>query len=201
MARMNLAESFFINSSVRVRELRRSVGPMVLDAADATGVRRVLEVGCGQGIGVELLLSRFTEAEIVGIDLDAKMIGRARRRLESRRDRVSLEVGDVCSLPFEDASFDVVVDFAAVHHVPDWRAALGEIARLLAPGGQFLFEDHDVTKHSWFARTFFAHPVERFTASEFAEALAGVGIDVDDRLDDRNGHFFGRGISRQVSGT
>ena len=196
MARMNLAESLFINSAARVREMRRTIGPRVLESADSTGVRRVLEVGCGQGVGVELILTRFTDTEVVGIDLDPKMIRRAQRRLASRRDRAEVRVGDVCSLPFEDASFDVIVDFAAVHHIPDWRAALGEIARLLVPGGQFLFEDHDVTKHSLFARTFFAHPDERFTAAEFASALADVGIYVDDRLDDRNGHFVGRGIKR-----
>ena len=198
MATMNLAESLFINSRLRVRELRRTIGPRVLEPADPTGVRRVLEVGCGQGVGVELIVTRFADAEVVGIDLDAKMIRRAQQRLSSYRDRVEVRVGDLCSLPFEDASFDVVVDFAAVHHVPDWRAALREIARVLGPGAQFLFEDHDVTKHSLFAKTFFAHPDERFTATEFASALAAVGISVDERLEDGNGHFVGRGIKRSV---
>jgi ubiquinone/menaquinone biosynthesis C-methylase UbiE len=196
MAKMNLAESLFINSMVRVRELRRTIGSRVLESADSTGVRRVLEVGCGQGVGIELILGQFLDAKVVGVDVDAKMIERATRRLASRVDRVEVQLGDVCTLPFEDGSFDVVVDFAVVHHVPDWQAALSEISRLLSPGGQFLFEDHDVTKHSLFARTFFAHPEERFTASGFAEALTIVGIDVDGRLDDRNGHFVGKGIKR-----
>ncbi len=196
MAKMNLAESLFINSTLRVRELRRTFGPRVLESAGSTGVGRVLEVGCGQGVGIELILAHFAHAEVVGIDVDAKMIQRAKRRLASRGDRVEVRHGDVCGLPFADRSFDVVVDFAVVHHVPGWRAALSEISRLLRPGGQFLFEDHDVTKHSLFARTFFAHPEERFTAAEFVEALAIVGIDVDDRLDDRDGHFVGRGIKR-----
>ena len=126
----------------------------MLEAADSTGVERVLEVGCGQGVGLELILTRFADAEIVGIDVDAKMIERAKRRLASR-GRGEVRLGDVYALPFEDGSFDVVVDFAVVHHVPDWQAALSEISRLLSPGGQFLFEDHDVTKHSLFARTFF----------------------------------------------
>ena len=193
MARMNLAESLFINSSLRVRELRKSIGPRVLAPADSTGVRRVLEVGCGQGVGVELILTHFPGARVVGVDLDPKMIRRAQRRLAASQ-RVEVRVGDVCALPFDDASFDVIVDFAVVHHVPEWRSALTEIARLLAPGGQFLFEDHDVTKHSLFARTFFAHPDERFTAAEFASALADAGIDVGDSMDDRDGHFVGRGI-------
>ena len=97
------------------------------------------------------------------------MIRRARRRVAALGDRVELRVDDLSSLPDPPGSFDVVVDFAAVHHVPDWRSALSEIARALRTGGEFLFEDHDVTKHSWFARHFFAHPEERFTAAEFVE--------------------------------
>jgi SAM-dependent methyltransferase len=196
MTRMNLAELLFINSTLRVRQLRESVGPRVLESADSTGVRRVLEVGCGQGVGIELIRRQFVGAEVVGIDVDARMIRRARRRLDGRRNGVEVQVGDVCSLPFDDGSFDVVVDFAVVHHVPDWQAALSEIARLLAPGGQFLFEDYDVARHNWLARALFAHPEERFTAAEFARALVAVGIDVDDRLDDHEGHFVGRGIKR-----
>jgi SAM-dependent methyltransferase len=192
---MNLAESLFINSILRVRELRGTIGPRVLASADPVGVRRVLEVGCAQGVGLELLLTEFANAEVVGIDIDGRMIRRAKHRMASE-GRVEVHVGDVCALPFEDGTFDAVVDFAAVHHVPDWQGALSEISRLLGPGGQFLFEDHDVTKHSWFARTFFAHPDERFTASEFVAALDTVGIDVDNRIDDRDGHFVGKGVKR-----
>src|SRR5438105_12855957 len=105
MTRMNLAESLWINSTLRVRQLRESIGPRVLALADPTGVRRVLEVGCGQGVGVELILSQFADAQVVAIDLDAKMIRRARRRLDGRRGCVDVQVGDVCSLPFDDGSF------------------------------------------------------------------------------------------------
>jgi ubiquinone/menaquinone biosynthesis C-methylase UbiE len=191
---MNLAESMFINSTLRVRELRRDIGPRVLAYAESTDARRVLEVGCGQGVGLELLAVHFPEAEIVGVDVDPRMIRRARRRLDSDADRIQVQVGDICALPFENASFDVVVDFAMVHHVPDWAAALREIARLLRVRGEFVFEDHDVSGHSWFARTFFAHPDERFTAREFVEGCAEVGLDVDDSLDDHGGHFIGRAV-------
>jgi SAM-dependent methyltransferase len=190
---MNLAETTFINSTLRVRELRNRIGPDVLDRSRLDDVGRVLEVGCGQGIGLSLLADRFPNAQIVGVDLDPGMIRRAGRRVAALGDRVELRVDDLSSLPDPPGSFDVVVDFAAVHHVPDWRSALSEIARALRAGGEFLFEDHDVTKHSWFARHFFAHPEERFTAAEFVDALKDVGIDVGDDIDDRNGHFVGRG--------
>jgi hypothetical protein len=53
-----------------------------------------------------------------------------------------------------------------------------------------------VTKHSWFARHFFAHPQERFTAAEFVDALSDAGIIVGNDIADRAGHFVGRGIRR-----
>jgi trans-aconitate methyltransferase len=90
MAKMNLAESLFINSMLRVRELRRTIGPRVLESADSTGVGRVLEVGCGQGVGLELILTRFADAEIVGIDVDAKMIERRRRLASAPVSKFSL---------------------------------------------------------------------------------------------------------------
>ena len=194
---MNLAETTFINSTFRVRELRNRVGPDVLDRCTLDDVARILEVGCGQGVGLLLLADRFPTAELVGVDLDPGMIRRARRRVAALGDRVELRLDDLSSLSDPPASFDVVVDFAAVHHVPDWCSALAEIARVLRPGGEFLFEDHDVTKHSWFARHFFAHPEERFTGAEFVAALNDAGIDVGDDIDDRDGHFVGRGTRQQ----
>jgi SAM-dependent methyltransferase len=126
--RMNLAETTFINSTLRVRELRDRVGPDVLGRGSLRDVDRILEVGCGQGIGLLLLADRFPTAQLVGVDLDPGMIRRARRRVAALGDRVELRVDDLSSLPDPAGSFDVVVDFAAVHHVPDWRSALSEIA-------------------------------------------------------------------------
>ncbi len=57
-----------------------------------------------------------------------------------------------------------------------------------------------MTKHSWFARVFFARPDNRFTSEKFVAGLDEVGIDVGDSLDDRNGHLFGAG-RRRTSGS
>ena len=57
-----------------------------------------------------------------------------------------VQQGDITSLPLADATMDAVADFGIIHHVPDWRAAIAEVARVLAPGGQFLFEE--VTSHA-----------------------------------------------------
>jgi SAM-dependent methyltransferase len=99
-------------------------------------------------------------------------------------------VGDVCAIGQPDDSIDAVVDFGIIHHVPNWRDSLAEIARVLRPGGRILFEE--VPRHlldSWPLRTFTEHPREdRFEAEEFTEELARHGLHGQARTES---HFAG----------
>ena len=102
---------------------------------------RVLEVGCGRGVGVKIILDRFGAAAVEAFDLDPKMIERARRRLAAYGlARVQLSVGDVTAIKAGDATFDAVFDFGAIHLEPTWRKAVAEVRRVLKPGGRFFFE-------------------------------------------------------------
>lgn len=194
---MNLAETWWINSSFRVRALRTRVVERLAAHLDSLEGDRVLEVGCGQGVGVELLLDRFGAGDVVAIDLDPRMVRRARRRLRHRADPLEVRVGDACAITEPDGSFDAVVELSAIHHVPNWKDALAEMARVLRPGGRFIFEDHDVTRHTRISKLLFHHPAERFTACEFVEALDSFGIEVGDNLTDWNGYFVG--VGRKVA--
>lgn len=102
---------------------------------------RVLEVGCGRGVGVQIILERFGAASVEAMDLDPKMVECARRRLSAYDStRVQLSVGDLTSIQARDATFDAVFDFGAVHLEPDWRKGIAEVRRVLKPGGKFFFE-------------------------------------------------------------
>ena len=98
--------------------------------------RRVLEIGCGRGAGARLLLEEFRPATLHAFDLDYRMIRLARKYLRGEpRDRIGLYVGDAQRLPYRDGVLDAVFGFGVLHHVPDWRGSLKEIARVLKPGG------------------------------------------------------------------
>jgi ubiquinone/menaquinone biosynthesis C-methylase UbiE len=102
---------------------------------------RVLEVGCGRGAGVKIILERFRAAAVEAFDLDPKMIESAHRRLAAYGlARVQLSVGDVTCIKAGDATFDAVFDFGAIHLEPHWQKALVEVRRVLKPGGRFFFE-------------------------------------------------------------
>jgi SAM-dependent methyltransferase len=92
---------------------------------------RVLDAGCGTGAYAEWLAD--AGADVVGLDVSAEMLRRARDRLGGR---VELCRGDLSApLGFADDAFDGVVSVLALSYVRDWTAVFGEFARVLAPGG------------------------------------------------------------------
>ena len=142
----------------------------------------MVEIGCGPGYGTSLILDQFAAARVDAVDLDPAMVTKARARLARHGDRVGLAVGDALDLHAAfgaaDGFYDAAFDFAIIHHIEDWRAALTEIARVLKPGGVFYFDE--VTAHALARptyRTLFAHPEhDRFTATQFCDELPRHGL-------------------------
>ena len=91
----------------------------------------------------ERLLGRLPSARWTGLDIDRSMLDAAERRLAAGGlgGRARAVEGDVARLPFEDASFDLVVSSLSAHHWPDAEAGFREIRRVLRPGGVGLVYD------------------------------------------------------------
>jgi SAM-dependent methyltransferase len=106
----------------------------VAEAARITTGNKVLDVGCGTGVLAREALRRVgREGQVVGLDLNEGMLAVAARA----EPRIEWRQGDAASLPFEDASFDVVVSQFALMYFSDRVAALTQMWRILAPGGRF----------------------------------------------------------------
>ncbi|KUH94630.1 SAM-dependent methyltransferase [Mycobacterium sp. IS-1556] len=110
-------------------------------AAQAGGLagKRVLEVGCGHGGGASYLTRALAPASYVGLDVNPAGIEFCRRR----HPVPGLEFvnGDAEDLPFPTDSFDVVINVESAHCYPHFERFLGEVARVLRPGGVFLYTD------------------------------------------------------------
>jgi ubiquinone/menaquinone biosynthesis C-methylase UbiE len=180
---MNWAESLYINGRLRRARLRGKVVPSLIELGGRTDGLEVFDVGCGPGECVAFELEAFGASTVKAIDLDPKMVAKAERRLATFGDRASVSLGDVTHLDYQDGQFPAVFNFAVLHHVPDWRRALAEIARVLEPGGRLFSQDHDVAHHDWLSRQLFVHPPDRFSNAQFLEQIDACGLDpvgVDD---------------------
>jgi ubiquinone/menaquinone biosynthesis C-methylase UbiE len=91
--------------------------------------KRALDLGTGTGAAARRVAERFPEAEVVGVDLSEDMLVEARRSTPAElQDRIRYETADGARLPFDDASFDLVV---LANMIPFWD----ELERITAPDG------------------------------------------------------------------
>ena len=142
---------------------------------------RVLEIGCGRGVGAEIIVRRFGAARVYAFDLDIAFVRQAHRWLGEQHPRtMHFGVADAAAIPAADEVFDAVFDFGVLHHVPDWRAAIAEIRRVLRPGGRLFFEE--ITRQAlgrWVYRTFLEHPThDRFSGEQLLAAIEHQGIHI-----------------------
>jgi ubiquinone/menaquinone biosynthesis C-methylase UbiE len=182
--KLNLVEKALVNNPVRGAMLRRSLRRLN-EMAGAPALARVLEIGCGQGDGVRAIARVLAPQAIDAFDLDEAMVARARHRLAPlAASGVSLRLftGDAERIDAPDGCYDAVVELTILHHVPDWRRALREIARVLRPGGYFLFEE---LSRELFYDSVFAVPLRRLTVhpwdtmfneAEFVAGIAAAGL-------------------------
>jgi ubiquinone/menaquinone biosynthesis C-methylase UbiE len=126
---------------------------------------RVLEVGCGTGFFLINLWQAGYVGEAHACDISPGMLAVCAESARSVGCDVRLRVADAENLPYDDASFDLVVVHAALHHVPDLGAAFREIHRILLPGGAVLIAGEPTRLGDRMAKT-----VGRWTARAMRSA-------------------------------
>ena len=119
------------------RALLSRFGPTV-------GAVSVLDVGCGGG----LLTDSFASlgCRVTGVDRSLPTVAAARAHATEQGHEVRYLQGDAAELPFDDSSFDVICCCDVLEHVDDFDRVVGEIARVLKPGGVFFF---DTINRTW----------------------------------------------------
>ena len=153
---------------------RRAVLEAVLDGigpvreAGAASPPRILDAGCGSGRNMVLLARR---GAVTGIELASQSLEVARARGLGPVLPGSLDD----ARPFADASFDLAVALDVLEHVTDDEAALGELARVLAPGGRLLVT---VPQYGWLwgEHDVLAHHHRRYTRALLLARAAAAGF-------------------------
>ena len=152
------------------------------DAIAALEVRtgeHVLDVGCGGGHGIELLIPLVGHGSVSGVDPSPLMVSRARRRNACHliEDRVVIETAAVERLPFVDETFDAAMSVHTLYFWENLSRAFAEIHRVLRPGGRLVLALRTPANEA--AVTSFPSDVYRFRSlAEVAEAIEAAGLTV-----------------------
>ncbi len=148
--------------------------------------QRVLDLGCGAGFLSNHLAARGHH--VTGIDTTPENLGVARAHDATKT--AAYEVADACALPFADGSFDVVCAMDLLEHVTEPEKLIGEVGRVLRPGGAFFFHTFNRTKAAhlvvikgvdWFVANApdDLHVIDLFrTPAEVSSMCARFGLDV-----------------------
>jgi ubiquinone/menaquinone biosynthesis C-methylase UbiE len=139
-------------------------------AAEASAGRRVLELGCGAGLGLGWVSREASLA--VGGDYSAALLDQGRSHYGDRVNFVRLSAE---ALPFPTAAFELVLFFEASYYVPDMERSFDEIRRVLAPGGAVIFANANPSRPDFVPSPFSIH---YHSAAEFQKALERRGFTV-----------------------
>ncbi len=154
---------------------------VVFDLAGPLRGKRVLDVGTGDGTYAIEAAERGAIA--TALDLEQEMLDAARARAAARGVEVTLQQGRAERLPFDDASFDVVIAVTVLCFVPDAQRAVGEMARVLVPGGRVVlgelgrFSVWAVERRvrGWLGASTWRH-AQFWSRSELAALAQGAGL-------------------------
>jgi ubiquinone/menaquinone biosynthesis C-methylase UbiE len=147
-------------------------------AGEVRDGQRILDVGCGFGGTIARLNERLAGVDLVGLNIDDRQLARAKTLVESRpANHVQFELGDACALPFDAASFDVVLAVESIFHFRDRRSFLREARRVLRPGGHVALSDFVPVRYVHFKSGSFYGPINlRCSATVYRQLAAAVGL-------------------------
>ena len=145
-------DKWSISYDDRCIDYARDLFDHVVDGQAYLPVESALEVGGGTGFFLLNLMQSGVARTGTVTDISQGMVDQAVRNGEHLGLDVSGRVADAESLPFDDASFDLVVGHAFLHHIPDVDQALREMVRVLKPGGRFVICGEPTEKGDYIAR-------------------------------------------------
>jgi ubiquinone/menaquinone biosynthesis C-methylase UbiE len=145
--------------------------------------KKILEIGCGNGVGTLLIQEFFQPSEFIATEYDPRLVEIA--QMKNRGSQVRVETGDATHLRFKDNEFDAVIGLSVIHHIPNWRECVKELQRVIKPNGLLIIKELSIeTFESPFgrvARRWVEHPYDdMLRKAEFLKVLEQQGFKILD---------------------
>ncbi|MBA7567534.1 2-methoxy-6-polyprenyl-1,4-benzoquinol methylase, mitochondrial [subsurface metagenome] len=182
---MRYIEKLFLRSPLRVNHLIKKEAPKVLAHLPLLKNGDCLEIGSGYGHGAYLIKHYTGCKRVIGIDNDPEIVSKSLNMLNRPprwakhigKGGIKFVEGNAENISFQDESFDAVIHFFALCHIPRWQKAISEIYRILKPEGVFSFEDKLFPDNPLLFNSYFGHvPI---SADQLKETLIKAGFTIE----------------------
>lgn len=141
--------------------------------------KTIVDLGCGGGRNAAELMKRYPQAKLTALDYSEVSVQKAKAHNAAMIEagRCTVVQGNVASLPFEGASFDVATAFETVYFWPGIETCFAEVCRTLKPGGTFLIcNESDGTDETGLKFEKIIDGMKCYTAEEIEAALRAAGF-------------------------
>jgi len=150
--------TLFESANPLLRYIEKTRAKTIVKLANVSERDSVIDVGCGEGYMLSLLPKA---KKIVGLDISKVALNRAKKFLQDRKE-IELVLGDAQGLRFEDNSFDVAICSETLEHVPNPRAVIKELHRILKQNGNLVVSIPDEARIKQIMRIIKFFKLERF---------------------------------------
>jgi ubiquinone/menaquinone biosynthesis C-methylase UbiE len=178
---MNRFEYKLMNLNLGRNVFLRNIVKRLLMLSQLPPGKKVLEIGCGNGVGSKHILEFFRPEEFIATDLDERLVEIARNK--NIGEKTKFEVGDATDLRFQNNEFDAVLGLSVIHHIPNWKDCIDELQRITKPDGFLILKELSIesfeTPFGKLSRKIVSHPYESmFIEKEFIEHIKNNGFEV-----------------------
>lgn len=179
--KMNQFETFLMTFDFGRKVYLRGIVKTLQEISQLPSNKKILEIGCGNGIGTRLIHEYFKPSELIATEYDESLVEITKEKVKDIN--VLVEQADATKFRFVDNEFDAVVGLSVIHHIPDWEKALDELHRIIKPNGLLIIKELSIDTFSTFfgkiSRKFVEHPYDdMFTEKEFIGYLKYIGFKV-----------------------
>lgn len=177
--KMNQLEYWIMNFDLGRKVYLRGIVKKLHEISQLSPNQKILEIGCGNGIGTLLIEEYFKPSELVATEYDESLVEITKKKIKS--SNILVEQADATKFRFANDEFDAVVGLSVIHHIPNWEVALNELYRIIKPNGLLIIKELSIDTFSTFfgkiSRKFVEHPYDdMFTEKEFIDYLKQKGF-------------------------